>query len=53
MRIMSLPEDFKLTGDHKQQSERVGRMVPPLMMKALAESIYNKVLKPYKELSND
>ena len=48
-----LPEDFKLTGDHKQQSERVGRMVPPLMMKALAESIYNKVLKPYKELSND
>ena len=52
-RIMSLPEDFKLTGDHKQQSERVGRMVPPLMMKALAESIYNKVLKPYKELTND
>ena len=52
-RIMSLPEDFKLTGQHKQQSERIGRMVPPLMMKALAESIYNKVLKPYKELSND
>ena len=46
-------EDFKLTGDHKQQSERVGRMLPPLMMKALAESIYNKVLKPYKELTND
>ena len=52
-RIMSLPEDFKLTGKHKQQSERIGRMVPPLMMKALAESIYNKVLKPYKELNND
>ena len=51
-RIMSLPEDFKLTGDHKQQSERVGRMVPPLMMKALAESIYKKVLKPYKELND-
>ena len=51
-RIMSLPEDFKLTGDHKQQSERVGRMVPPLMMKALAESVYNKVLKPYKELND-
>ena len=48
-RIMSLPEDFKLTGQHKQQSERIGRMVPPLMMKALAESVYNKVLKPYKE----
>ena len=52
-RIMSLPEDFKLTGQHKQQSERIGRMVPPLMMKALAESVYNKVLKPYKELTND
>ena len=51
-RIMSLPEDFKLTGKHKQQSERVGRMVPPLMMKALAESVYNKVLKPYKELND-
>ena len=49
---MSLSEDFKLTGDHKQQSERVGRMVPPLMMKALAESVYNKVLKPYKELND-
>ena len=52
-RIMSLPEDFILTGKHKQQSERIGRMVPPLMMKALAESVYNKVLKPYKELNND
>jgi len=28
-------------------------MVPPLMMKALAESVYNKVLKPYKEINND
>jgi DNA (cytosine-5)-methyltransferase 1 len=52
-RIMSLPEDFILTGEHKKQSERMGRMVPPLMMKALAESVYKKVLKPYKELNND
>ena len=52
-RIMSLPENFKLTGQHKQQSERIGRMVPPLMMKALSESVYNKVLKPYKEICND
>ena len=51
-RIMSLPEDFKLTAQHKQESERIGRMVPPLMRKALAESIYNKVLKPYKELND-
>jgi DNA (cytosine-5)-methyltransferase 1 len=52
-RAMSLPEDFKLTGKWEQRSERMGRMVPPLMMKAIADSIYKKVLKPYKELNND
>ena len=43
-RMMSLPDDFKLTGTYKQQAERCGRMVPPLMMKAIAESIYVIVL---------
>ena len=43
-RIMSLPDDFKLTGKWNQKAERVGRMVPPLMMKSIAESIYNNVL---------
>src|SRR5210317_1568916 len=52
-RIMSLPDDFKLTGKWNQKAERIGRMVPPLMMKAIAESVYEKVLKPYKELHND
>jgi len=51
-RLTSLPEDFKLTGKWEQRSERMGRMVPPLMMKAIADSIYKKVLKPYKELNN-
>ncbi len=51
-RAMSLPEDFKLTGKWEQRSERMGRMVPPLMMKEIANSIYKKVLKPYKELNN-
>ena len=51
-RLTSLPEDFKLTGKWEQRSERMGRMVPPLMMKAIAGSIYKKVLKPYKELNN-
>ena len=32
-RIQSLPDDFKLTGKWNQKSERIGRMVPPLMMK--------------------
>ena len=44
-RIMSLPDDFKLTGSYRQQAERCGRMVPPFMMKAIAESIYEKLLK--------
>jgi DNA (cytosine-5)-methyltransferase 1 len=43
-RIQSLPDDFILTGSHSQQSERVGRMVPPLMMKAIAENIYKELL---------
>ena len=51
-RIMSLPDDFKLTGKWEQKSERMGRMVPPLMMKAIADSIYERVLKPYKEIHN-
>ena len=44
-RIMSLPDDFKLTGKWNQKAERIGRMVPPLMMKAIATSVYEKVLK--------
>ena len=49
-RAMSLPDDFKLTGKWEQKSERMGRMVPPLMMKAVADAIYERVLKPYKEI---
>ena len=46
-RIMSLPDDFILTGTWKQKAERCGRMVPPLMMKRLASSVYEKVLEKY------
>ena len=44
-RIMSLPEDFELTGTFNQKAERCGRMVPSLMMKAIASSVYDKVLQ--------
>jgi DNA (cytosine-5)-methyltransferase 1 len=50
-RIMSLPDDYELTGTFNQQAERIGRMVAPKMMCALATSIYENILKPYKELS--
>lgn len=35
-RICSFPEDFKLTGKFEKQWERLGRAVPPLMMKQVA-----------------
>ena len=49
---MSLPDDFKLTGKWNQKAERIGRMVPPLMMKAIASSVYDKVIKLYKDIDN-
>lgn len=48
-RIMSLPDDFKLTGKWSQKAERIGRMVPPLMMKQIAESVYDNILRVYNE----
>ena len=46
-RIMSLPDDFILTGRHGKKAERIGRMVPPLMMKAIAEAVLTNVLEKY------
>tara|TARA_B100001123_G_C15224655_1_gene992692 strand:- start:930 stop:1553 length:624 start_codon:yes stop_codon:yes gene_type:complete len=46
-RMTSLPDDFILTGKHSQKAERCGRMVPPLMMKAIAEAVYNNILEKY------
>jgi DNA (cytosine-5)-methyltransferase 1 len=38
-RIMSIPDDYVLTGTYQQKVERLGRMVAPFMMKAVAEQI--------------
>ena len=48
-RIMTLPEDYKLTGTLNQKLARIGLMVAPMMMKYVAESLYEKVLEPYHE----
>lgn len=48
-RIQSLPDDFVLTGKWNQKAERIGRMVPPLVLKAIAESVYKNVLEVYNE----
>ena len=49
---MTLPEDYVLTGTLNQKLARIGLMVAPIMMKYLAESIYEKILEPYNEIHN-
>jgi len=44
-RIMGLPEDYSLTGSFDQKAERIGRMLAPKMMAAIANSVYEKILK--------
>jgi DNA (cytosine-5)-methyltransferase 1 len=43
-RVCSFPDDFVLTGTYAQQWERCGRAVPPLMMRAIAETLRDQVL---------
>ena len=43
-RVQSLPDNFQLTGSFCNQWERIARMVPPLMAKAIAENIYNEAI---------
>jgi DNA (cytosine-5)-methyltransferase 1 len=51
MRIMSLPDDFKFApGSEEAMEERIGLMVAPKVMKAISSNLYNKILKPFKEL---
>ena len=44
-RICSFPDDFILTGSYAQQWERLGNSVPPIMMKAVAEVVRDKILE--------
>ena len=52
-RLTGLPDDFVLTGTLGQAAERACRMVPPLLTKAIAESVYEKVLQPFKEKTHE
>lgn len=45
-RICSFPDDFVLTGSFAQQWERLGRAVPPMMMKFIAEAVRDQILLP-------
>ena len=48
-RIMTLPEDYKLTGTLNENLARIGLMVAPICMKYLADEIHKQVLEPYNE----
>jgi DNA (cytosine-5)-methyltransferase 1 len=38
-RIQSLPDDYELLGNYSKQAERIGRMVPPFVSKAILENL--------------
>jgi DNA (cytosine-5)-methyltransferase 1 len=44
-RICAFPDEFVLAGSYAQQWERLGNSVPPLMMRAIAESVRDGVLR--------
>jgi site-specific DNA-cytosine methylase len=39
--LASYPEEFRFTGSYRERWARNGNSVPPLLMKAIAESIHN------------
>lgn len=43
-RITAIPDDFQLTGTYPQQWERLARMVPPVMMKQIAQTVQTEIL---------
>jgi site-specific DNA-cytosine methylase len=48
-RLFGLPDDFILTGTIQQAVECICNMVPPFLTNAVAQSIYDRVLRPLKE----
>lgn len=48
-RLCSFPDDVDLKGTYGQQWERLGNSVPPLMMKAVAVEIRDRVLLPARD----
>ncbi len=42
--LSSFPADFTLTGTYAQRAERIGRSVPPLMARAIGETIAKEIL---------
>ncbi|WP_084571157.1 DNA cytosine methyltransferase [Deinococcus misasensis] len=47
-RVSSFPDDYVLTGSFARQWERIGRAVPPLFMRAIADTLRKEVLDKCK-----
>jgi DNA (cytosine-5)-methyltransferase 1 len=45
IRLMSFPDDYYLGEKYTQKTERLGRAVPPLLMKSIASHVYESILK--------
>jgi len=48
-RLFGLPDDFVLTGTIEEQVACICNMVPPLLTKAVAEAVYERVLRPWTD----
>jgi site-specific DNA-cytosine methylase len=48
-RVCSFPDDFVLTGTFAQKWERLGRSVPPLMMRSIAMRVAEILKRSEKE----
>lgn len=44
-KIFTFPEDFIFTGKYEQQFERLGRSVPPMMMKHVVDTVRKQILE--------
>ncbi len=51
--ICGFPADFVLTGTYAQRCERLGRAVPPLMMREIAATVRDSILKPLGRVRKD
>jgi len=52
-RVCSFPDSFIFTGNYGKQWERMGRAVPPLFMKAIAEHIRYNILDKIHGVENN
>ena len=48
-RICSFPDDYELRGSYADQWARCGNAVPPVMMKAIAETVRDRILIPLQQ----